>query len=529
MTKKLLTVILLQLGSLTVSAQDVLWEKSYGGLHAEYLFDVQPTADYGFILAGSSLSDKNGNKKVASNGDFDYWIWKMDEYGALDWQKSFGGTGLDFLQSLRTTNDGGFIVAGTSNSPKSINKLEDSRGQEDLWILKLDAKGNEIWQRTLGGNGQEQLACINKTRDGGYIIGASSGSNSSGDKTEDSRGNLDYWIIKLNASGKTEWQKTYGGRYIDQLKTVEQTKDGGYILAGYSNSPMSGEKNSEAIGIGDYWIIKVDKTGGIEWQKTLGGEGDDNLSTLVQTYDGGYILGGSSNSRASQTKTKSNSNGTDFWVVKMDEEGTVLWQETYNYGKVDLLTSIVENDDHTLLIGGYAQSEVIGTDRKDKRDINDYIALKINEKGEEIWTKTIGSDGEDVLNKLVETRDGGYLLAGTSQGKASRNKNSNQGGKDFWVVKLKDTSKPDVVKAVIEAIPNPALQYTNVLVGYEFEKGTATVFDLSGRQLQHFAIDSRTVPVDLSAYPEGIYLVEIRTNVQHNSVKIIKGITPSRN
>lgn len=506
-------------------AQDILWEKTYGGLHAEFLTDVVPTPDYGFLLAGSSLSDKNGNKEVASNGNFDYWLWKMNEHGTPEWQKSYGGSGMDFLQSVQLTADGGFILGGLSSSAKSDHKKENSRGHDDFWVLKLDAKGNEQWQRTIGGSGQELLACINRTRDGGYIIGGSSSSDKSGDKTEDTFGNLDYWVVKLNPKGDIEWQKTYGGKYLDQLKTVIQTLDGGYIIGGYSNSPVSGNKSNETTGIGDFWIIKTDAQGTIEWQRTLGGNGDDNLTALIPCKTGGYLLGGSSNSGSSGDKSKANRKGTDFWLVRLDEEGQVLWQETYNYGKTDLLTSIIENEDHTFLIGGYAQTET-SEGKKDKKDINDYIALKINDKGEEIWSKTVGSEGTDVLSKLIETRDGGYLLAGTSKGNSSGDKTSSQGGSDFWVVKLKDRHKREKAKSAIEAFPNPTVQYTNVIVGHDFKTGTAAVYDLAGRQLQQFSIDSRTVPVDLSSYPAGVYIVEIRTNVKNDSVKIVKAIQP---
>ena len=522
---RLLSLLLLVIYSHFSYSQDVLWEKSYGGKHAEFLADVLSTPDYGFLLAGSSLSEKNGNKEMVSSGNFDYWLWKMDEHGSPEWQKSFGGSGMDFLQNVQLTADGGFILVGTSNSPKSGQKKDNSKGQDDLWIIKLDAKGNEQWQRTIGGSGQEQVATIRRTKDGGYIVGGSSQSGKSEDKTEENFGNLDYWVVKLSSDGKIEWQETYGGKNLDQLKTVEQTPDGGYIIGGYSNSPASGNKQSDNIGAGDYWIIKTDKQGAIEWQRTLGADGDDHLAVVIQCKSGGYLLGGSSNSNPSNDKSKSNGKGTDFWVVRLDTDGQTIWQETYNYGKFDQLTSIIENDDHTFLIGGYAHSEV-NEGNKDKKDINDYIALKINDKGEELWSKTVGSDGEDILSRLIETRDGGYLLAGTSKGKPSRDKNGGNGGSDFWVVKLKDRYKKELDKPAIEALPNPAQQFTNIIVGYDFQTGTASVFDLSGRQLQQFSIDGRTVPVDLSQYPEGIYIVEIRTNVQHDSVKVIKGIQP---
>lgn len=541
MKPKLIALFLILFLTIAGNAQDILWEKSYGGKHAEFLFDAIPTPDYGFILAGSSISNKNGNKSDKNKGDLDYWVWKMDEKGDLDWQKSFGGTGVDLLQSIKLTKDAGFILAGTSTSNKSEYKNDNSKGDSDFWIIKLDAKGGEQWQKTIGGSGQEKLQSISRTKDGGYIIGGSSSSDKTEKdekgaqdpfgKTEDSRGNLDYWVIKLKENGTIEWQKTIGGQYIDELKTIEQTTDGGYILGGYSNSPASGDKIDANIGIGDYWIVKLNKEGLIEWQKTIGGDQDDNLYSLIQTKDGGYIAGGNSNSGATNSKNKGNASGTDFWVVKFDNLGSIVWQETYNYGKTDVLTSIIENQDGTFLIGGYAQSEAKGNNKNqldknakgDKEGINDYIALKINDKGEEIWTQTVGSKGDEVLKKLLETRDGGYLLAGTSSGEVSRDKNSAKGGSDFWVVKLKDNAKPVKVKVNIEAVPNPALTFTNVIVNFEYTEGEATLYDINGRQLRQTKINGEhTVPIDLSNLPTGIYIVDIRTNNGQEGIKVIK-------
>jgi len=526
----------------TLQAQDILWERSYGGKHAEYLYDAIPTADYGFILAGSSISNKNGNKSEANKGDLDYWIWKMDEKGTPEWQKSFGGTGVDILFSVKNTNDGGFILAGTSSSNKSEDKKDDSKGQEDFWIIKLDAKGKELWQRTIGGTSQEKLLSITQTKDGGYILGGSSSSNktvadSKGKldefgKSENAKGNLDYWIVKLDSEGKKEWDKTLGGKYYDELKSIEQTQDEGFILGGYSNSPISGDKTEANIGQGDYWVVKLNKDGVLQWQRTLGGDKDDNLFALTQTKDNGFIVGGSSNSSATDAKSETSKNGSDFWILKLDEIGNVQWQETYDYGKYDMLSSIVENADGTFLIGGYAQSESkskstnikgIKTTKKDEEGINDYIALKIKANGEEIWTQTIGSNGDEVLKKLFEMRDGGYLLAGTSNGTISRDKNSMKGGNDFWIVKLKDKDKKDNVKQNIEAIPNPALSYTNAIIGYEYKDGTVTLYDLNGRSLQTIKVEGeRTVPINLSGLPQGVYIIEVKTDVSKDGVKVIK-------
>jgi hypothetical protein len=519
----------------TTYGQDILWEKSYGGKHADYLFDAQPTADYGFILAGSSLSGKTGNKTDDNNGDLDYWVWKMNEGGELEWQKSIGGSGSDMLFSIKNTRDGGFILAGSSDSPICSQKKDACQGSEDFWIVKLNAKGDEEWQRTIGGSGQDIVKSISQTKDGGYIIGGSSSSDlslkilSGGTdpygKSEKCRGNLDYWLIKLDENGSVKWQRTLGGQYADVLESVEQTKDGGYIVGGYSNSPSSLDKDHEGYGEGDYWIVKLDKDGSTEWQKTLGGENDDHLYAITQTADGGFIAAGNSSSGTSGNKNRSNSKGTDFWVVKLNQDSEIVWQQTYNTGDVDILTSLIENKDGTLLLGGYAQSEVIGIAKKnDKKEINDYIALKISADGEELWKETAGSNGDDILKKLIETRDGGYLLAGTSNGAISRDRNSSKGSNDFWVVKLKDRDKkkkPEK-RTLIEAIPNPASQFTNLIVSFEFNSGTVTLFDLAGRQLQAFDVNTRTIPLDLGGYPDGVYVAEVKTDKGTDSVKVLK-------
>ena len=630
--------LLLQL-PFSLAAQDILWEKSYGGRHAEYLMDAVPTADYGFILAGSSLSGKTGNKNQPNSGDLDYWVWKMDESGELDWQKSFGGTGTDLLQSIRVTNDGGFILAGNSNSPKGPQKSEDSRGGDDFWVIKLDAKGGEQWQRTIGGSGQEKLQSVCPTKDGGFILGGTSSSQKSAEKKENSFGNLDYWIVKLDYEGKVEWQKVFGGTHVDELRSIEQTADRGYILGGYSNSTATGNKSNKNVGAGDYWVLKLDAKGEIQWQKVIGGDRDDQLYVAHQALDGGYLLGGNSNSNPSNNKTVGNGNGSDFWVVKLNGDGIFVWQESYDIGNVDVLTSLVENKDGTLLLGGFAKSEIGQTSKKkDDNDINDYIVIKTTSKGDELWRRSIGSDGQDILRKVVETRDGGYLLAGfsnpTSHGPiskkraiskskgpvkignglqnqglqnaanqvndgvsdakeeintafneeassltkkvneaigpakdsrlqyglntpndplsklpslgsggsgdgglggllpgsgqspnipASRDKAKSFGTSDFWIVKLRDKDKPSKPKASIEALPNPAKDYTNIIIGYDYQSGTASIVDLAGHTLNTFPINGRTVPVQLGSYPDGIYIVNIQTEKGSEGVKVIKG------
>ncbi|MDN3708650.1 hypothetical protein QW060_16225 [Myroides ceti] len=157
-----------------------------------------PTVDYGFLLAGSSFSDKTGSKTSEGQGNLDYWLWKMDKDGEEEWQKSFGASGMDLLQCLIPTGDAGYLLGGTSNSPKDGHKTEASRGKNDLWLIKINAAGAEEWQKTLGGSGDDRLVTIKRLSDGGYIIGANTNSPVSGEKSQQHLGGLDLWILRLD-------------------------------------------------------------------------------------------------------------------------------------------------------------------------------------------------------------------------------------------------------------------------------------------------------------------------------------------
>ena len=192
----------------------------------------------------------------------------------------------------------------------------------NYWVLKISSSGSIQWEKTLGGNDQDELKSLQQTNDGGYILGGSSFSNISGDKTENIRGYEDYWIVKLNSSGNIQWQKTIGGDNHDYLYSVEQSPDGGYLAGGWSSSDSSGEKLENSKGYEDYWLVKLDESGNILWQKTIGGNGDDELRSFQLTADGGFILGGSSLSGISGDKTENSLGASDYWILKFSKDNT---------------------------------------------------------------------------------------------------------------------------------------------------------------------------------------------------------------
>ena len=525
-------------------AQEIEWQQVLGGVHSEYLYDVKATPDYGFLLAGSSFSEDSGNKSGKGRGDLDYFLWKMDESGKMEWQKTFGGSGSDYLYSVGLTNDGGFILGGASASfgsarePEVENngdKKDPGFGNMDFWILKLDPSGEEEWQVTLGGIGNDQLQSIQQTPDGGYIIGGSSDSSSIvdeegkiiGNKSEESRGSFDYWVVKLSAQGEIEWEKTLGGMFSDELKSIVITgtstplSDQGYLVGGTSNSIVSADKTAQNIGMGDFWVIKLNEKGQEQWQQTYGGEGDESLAQILET-ENGYLLAGSSNSKTSENKKSDSVNGTDFWVLEIDKAGETLWDNTYDVGQWDMLVNVTRAEENSFLLGGYASSETLGK-RVDNKGINDYVAIKINQRGEMLWSKTIGGNGTDQLKGLTQTRDGGYILAGNSDSKKSDDKDqASIGGNDYWVVKLGNEKKEAEERQLIEIYPNPTIQYTNILISQEFTEAEVQVFNLNGQKLQQKNLPYRSTPVDLQSYPPGVYIFKITVDGVVSDVKVMK-------
>lgn len=232
----------------------------------------------------------------------------------VQWDQTYGGSKVDKLYSVQQTTNGGYILCGSSESPADGNKSTGAKGGNDYWVIKLDAAGNKEWEKTLGGNDNDYGYAVQQTSDGGYIVGGHSAGGVNGDKTEASRGSHDYWVVKLDAAGNKMWDKTYGGNGWDELHAMQQTSDGGYMLGGHSFSNASGDKTENRIGVNyaDYWVVKLDADGNKEWDKTIGGTGGEDLHAIQQTSDGGYLLGGSSFSGIGYDKSEANLEETIF-------------------------------------------------------------------------------------------------------------------------------------------------------------------------------------------------------------------------
>ncbi|MFN0189705.1 MAG: hypothetical protein ACKVQV_13470, partial [Bacteroidia bacterium] len=420
-------------------SQEIEWQNTIGGSAYDRLSSIKQTADRGYIFGGYSNSNISGDKTENSLGSNDYWILKTDSVGNIQWQNTIGGNNSDYMSAIQQTTDGGYILSGSSDSPISGDKTEDSFEILDYWIVKVDSLGAIQWQNTIGGNHFDIISSIQQTTDGGYILGGYSQSQISGDKTEDTLGHYDYWIVKVDSLGAIQWQNTIGGSAEDLLNSIIQTSDVGFILGGSSNSNISGDKTEQGKGLSDYWIVKVDSLGNIQWQNTIGGNGDDDLYSIEQTLDGGYILGGSSGSSISGDKTEQGKGFTDYWIVKVDSLGVIEWQNSIGGLSFDDLYSIQQTFDGGYILGGCSGSNISGDKTEQGKGFSDYWIVKVDSLGVIQWQNTIGGEKNDYLNSIQQTVDGDFILGGWSNSTISGDKTENCiGYDDYWIVKLTD-------------------------------------------------------------------------------------------
>ncbi len=422
------------------------WQKVLGGSLGDTLTAIEPTdADNGYIAGGYSYSPQSGDKKDDSKGGADYWILKLDDKGNPDWQLTLGGSGNDFLQSIKPVKGGddGYIVGGYSYSPVSGDKTEGNRGGADYWILKLDAKGDIEWQRTVGGSADDHLSVIYPDPDGnGYIAGGWSQSGISGEKSQAVKGGTDFWVVKLSSDGTTiEWDRTFGGNAGSGfLKDIAFFK-GDYILGGYSNADAGHDKTAASLGGFDYWVINIDGTGAKQWDATIGGSEDDLLSNIVTDENvGGYLLAGSSASDKSGDRTEGTRGGLDYWIVRIKDDGGFASDMAFGSSADDHLTSAhaVAGGKEGYIFGGWSAGEKSGEKSEDARGANqDYWIVKMDDSDKFAWDITVGGKSEDDnLAAIVPTPDGGYIAGGTSASDKDGDKTEGtQGGADYWLIK----------------------------------------------------------------------------------------------
>jgi len=343
------------------------FERTYGGSDDDRGYSVQQTMDGGYVVAGYAGAFGAGYADVS--------LIKTDPSGDTLWTRTYGGSSSDYGASVQQTTDGGYIVAGyTASFGAGFYDVYN------VYLIKTDPSGDTLWTRTYGGSKVDRGSSVQQTTDGGYIV--------VGDTDSFGAGFYDVYLIRTDPSGDTLWTRTYGGYSYDYGASVQQTMDGGYIVAGYTAPLVPGSI--------DVYLIKTSPSGDTLWTRTYGGYSSDYGYSVQQTTDGGYIIAG---------KTRSfGPVAYDIYLIKTDPSGDTLWTRTYGGSDYDSGYSVQQTMDGGYIVAGRTESFGAG--------FCDVYLIRTDPSGDTLWTKTYGGSDWDVGESVQQTTDGGYVIAG---------------------------------------------------------------------------------------------------------------------
>ncbi|MBL0342124.1 MAG: T9SS type A sorting domain-containing protein [Bacteroidetes bacterium] len=266
------------------------------------------------------LSPISGDKTQANQGAWDYWIVRTNSTGVKIWDKRFGGLEDDFATCMDLTADGGYLIGGYSKSNPGGDKTEPCQGNWDYWVVKVNDQGGKVWDKTFGGNYTDWLFTMTKTSDGGFMLGGQSFSEVSGDKSEPNTdptpAGSDRWMVKINSAGTKQWDRTFGGSEIEDISNVVQTADGGYLISGESYSPADGEKTEPNLGVEQTWVVKTDSIGVFEWDKTIFTYGHDEAGSALPFRDDCFIVVNFTQADTGGYVTEMSRGVGDYWMAK---------------------------------------------------------------------------------------------------------------------------------------------------------------------------------------------------------------------
>ncbi|AOW21347.1 hypothetical protein [Urechidicola croceus] len=350
---------------------DLQWSNLYGGSISEKAYDIAQTQDGGFILIGSSNST---DRDVTSNeGLNDFWVVKTDNSGIIEWEKSYGFSGNDLGYSVTQTSDGGYFVGGTLDVSASNGEGNDRTYSRhaggDYWGLKLDSSGNKEWRRYFGGTFTDTVYDVIESNEGGFLLVGSSDSEDV--DISNNKGSYDFWIVKVNSQGELVWEKSFGGSEIDEARSICKTNDGNYLIVGDSRSNDKDISNSK--GAADIWLIKISESGNLIWEKSFGGSSFDAGRHISPTLDNGFIITGSSRSQDFNLETNFGQN--DIWVFKINASGDMQWQKSFGGTDIDIAYSAVELNDESIIIVGETSSS--DNDITENKGFTDLLITKI--------------------------------------------------------------------------------------------------------------------------------------------------------
>ncbi len=477
------------------------WQKTYGGIHSDQPSRIKSTSDLGYIVVGRSNSlDGDVTQTNVDPSDIaavdNCWIVKLNQSGAIEWQKTIGGSNLDYASDVVQLPDGGYVVVGGSTS--SDAGFENYHNLDDAIVVRFDSAGTILWKKAYGGSSNDAFESILITPQGNLLLLGQTQSND-GDVSgnHDSTGNTyDIWAVEINSSGSIVWQKCYGGTGQDYGKKIVEILDGGFAIGG-STTSTDGDFTA-SHGMYDYVVIKINAVGTLQWQTVIGGENQDFLHDFIACTDGGYLLSGSA--------------GATGMLSKLDENGTIQWEKNGNY----TLRRLVENDTFFMGIGSIANL-TSGTE-------SDVVMCRITSTGIIFTEDHFGGSSDDFGTDLQLTADGGMILcAATNSNDGDIISHSDSNTADFWVVKLtpnETLANPKSNLASIVSYPNPVRNILTISNSDRVE--TISVYNLFSQRLLKHHPNTSSAEIYMENLNSGIYLVKVEAENGEKTIKIIK-------
>ncbi|MEW4923233.1 hypothetical protein [Algibacter sp. 2305UL17-15] len=406
---------------------------TFGGSLNESAQSITKTSDGGYVILGHTQS-MDADVENKTNTSFDYWLLKFSSTNELQWQKTYGGSDDDRGSDIIQTSDGGYAIIGYSKS--NNGDTTENFGFNDFWVVKLDSSGTISWEKSLGFSGADNGNALIQTKDGGYLVtgvldvSASNGQGNSKIKLTKRHAGGDYWAIKLNANGEKQWSKFYGGTFTDTPYDAIETADNDFLIVGSSDSADVDINNNK--GTYDFWVIKISETGTLLWEKSFGGSGIDEAWGIVASDDGNYVIVG--DTRSNDKDVSKNNGAADVFLIKISTNGNLIWQKTFGGSSFDTARSISKTNSGGYLISGSSRSSNI--DVSENKGQNDAWVLKLDANANLEWQKTVGGSNIDIAFDAVELNDGSVIAVGETSS-SDLDIKENKGFSDVLIFKIK--------------------------------------------------------------------------------------------
>ena len=412
---------------------EIAFVKNMGGSDNDEVVGVVQASDGGYVLVGTTEST-GGDIVDKTEDDADVWVVKTDIDGQILWSKTYGGSDNEQASSIQNTSDGGFIIsASTRSDDGDINSA--NQGFNDLWILKLSGSGDILWENTYGFAGNDQAYHVIPTQNGGYLLSgvldvtASGGAGNAGRSAGNHAGG-DYWVIYTDGAGELVWSRYFGGTFTDTAYEAVETDNGDFIIIGSSDSTDVDIIDNK--GAYDFWIIRINKSGDFVWRKNFGGSEIDLPYAITKTSDGNFIVAG--DTRSNDQNVSNLYGNADVWLVKFDENGSIIWEKNYGGTQFESARDIVN-----LSNGSYA---VVASSRSNDENlnanygVNDGWLFIINEEGILQFQKNLGGSLLDFAQGVIGSTDGTIIVVGNTES-SDGDLTQNKGGKDAFMFKIK--------------------------------------------------------------------------------------------